>query len=137
MKTPNLSVRADDFTEDGSFSARKTAEAFTRIAKAFAEAMDRGIESENLREQYVELYVHTGARVDDSFPLPAINLARHMPAKLSDVRVASIENITNPAAAWTSGAMCFWRTAGDRQFVVDYISGLSASTKYRITLRLS
>lgn len=133
---PVIDLRPDDFLVDGKFSAERAAESVNRLSRAFREAMTHGLSAENLRVQDVELTLQTGAAVATSFPLPAIDLERHMPAKPATVRVLQRRNLTTPASTFTTASDVDWQATGARQVSVRYITGLAVSTKYLLTLRI-
>lgn len=133
---PTIDFRAEDVIEGGQVSPSKVVDALNRMARLQREALTHGITAENLRVQDVELTLQTGAAVADSFPLAAISLEKHMPAKPTTVRVLQRRNLTTPTSTFTTASDVDWQATGDRQVSVRYIPGLAVSTKYLLTLRI-
>lgn len=131
---PTTDIRPEDLLDGGELSASKVAAALNRASRVVREALDHGITAENLRVQTVELRIQTAATIAETFPLPAIKLADHMPPVPRAVRVIFRQNLTSPGTAFTLATAADWKPFGERQVSIRYLSGLSASANYVVTL---
>jgi hypothetical protein len=128
----NLPIRVTGSELAKGDGDKASAETLAKLANKMLDAF----QSLSRRSQTVELSVITKSSVDDTFPLAPIRLADGIPDVPGEVRVAYVENLTDPSEAWTSGAAVFWKPIGGRQMVVTYITGLSASRSYKVRLRI-
>jgi len=131
---PTIDFRPEDFLDGGKVSAQKMADAVNKVNRSLREALSRGLTQDNLRTQTVALTFTTKATVADTFPLPAIALAQHMPATPKAVRVTNRRNNASPETTFTSASDVDWSPTEGKKLSIRYVSGLSASTNYTITL---
>lgn len=134
-KVPSIKFRAEDLLQDGAMTPEKVADALNRVVQTQRESLNHGItHAENLRSQVVTLRVVTAATVADTFPLQPVRLADFMPQKPIGVRVLSRSVPNTPSTTFNTASDVDWTPTGNGQVTIRYISGLSASTEYLLTL---
>lgn len=123
-----LKIKAEDLLTDGKLDPQLVAEAINNLALQVYENAKK-VQT----KQLVELRVRTASVLDNTFPLPAIQLASGMPNMPSDVHVGRVQNLSAPKTVLSSACSVDWEPNGRGQILIRYVSGLRTSNDYLIT----
>lgn len=124
-------LNVDEFPEDSRETISRLSEYYNYFVEQVTNAINGNIDYDNRKEKLIELLITT-----DTSGQPTPQLKFVQDAGLIGTSVIRVDNLTNASIYPESHPFMSFSTSGDGVYTVTNITGLRASTKYRVVIEL-